>query len=227
MPDDRFVDELLGPSAARLAGIQRWDQLPGLGRANLARIVALLRAESGLAMAEDRDRDELHALARATTRVQALHDASTLHRPVLPRLRNELFRAGDLVQVYVGDSPKRETRRSWVSGRITAVEKAYRPDWDDGSPNGGYFWRSTIETREGVFSDRTPLRCSTTEPRVQLDEDARALRRLRQEDQEYMAIFVVNAWRTFTPLWCQERDLPFDGDAVDVTGWLEALDELD
>ncbi len=219
MSAEPFVDTLLGSNADRLRGLDRWEQLPCLGRANLSRIVALLRAESGLAMAEDRGRDELHALAHATSRVVALHDASGLRRPVLPRLRNELFRAGDAVQVYVGDSPGTVSTTPWIAGRITAVEKAYRRDWDNGEPNGGYFWRSTIVTSEAAFQDGEALRCSTTEPRVLLDEDARALRVLMNDDPEYFEIYTANAWRDLTPLWCLERELSFEGRAVDPSRW--------
>lgn len=226
MQDDAFLDTLLGRGADRLRGVSRWDQLPGLGRGNLARIIALLRAESGLALAEDRTRDELRELAQATARVTALHDASDLHRPILPRLRNELFRAGDAVLVYVGDSPSVTTDAAWVHGRIAIVEKAYRPDWDNGEPNGGYFWRSTIATDAPVFADGQPLRCSTTEPRVLLAADGPALVALAREAPDFVAIFAANAWRPFTPLWCLERALPFQPEAVEVQRWLDALSTL-
>ena len=223
MNGDELFLALLDATRGRLLGVTRWDQLPGLGRANLARVLDLLRAASMQAMVMGSTREELSEIAEANVRVSAMLAHNALHRPTLPRLRNELFREGDAVRVYVGDSPGAQRYPAWLSGHITAVEKAYRADWNNGEPNGGYFWRSTIVTTPPAFADGGPLRCSTTEPRVLLEREAVALVELTREDPQFVAIFIENARRDFTPLWVLERQIAFDGSRVDVGRWVAEL----
>jgi hypothetical protein len=47
------------------------------------------------------------------------------------------------VLVVGGDTPD-SVATGWVRGHIISVRKAFRPDWNDGSPNAGYFWELGI-----------------------------------------------------------------------------------
>lgn len=73
-----------------------------------------------------------------------------------------------------------------------------------------------------MFGDeRAPLRCSTSEPRLLLAGDHAALVRARADEPDFFRVFVANATRAWTPLWCIERGQRLDG-IPDVRAWFDA-----
>ena len=102
----------------------------------------------------------------ATALLAELLERAPGSKPGLPRLRNELFSPGDLIDLYLGDTPGRRGS-PWVTARVERVEKAFNADWAHDSSARGYYWRSTVRAVDGrdLLPGRPALGLSTTEPR--------------------------------------------------------------
>jgi hypothetical protein len=200
----------------RLQGIRDWSDMARIGRSNLNRVRSLLAEEALAAITDGESFEERRIRSVAIEQLSCLEQSVSEHKPCLPRLRVELFRRGDLVRVYLGDTPG---CRGWTDAIVIAVDKAHRPEWNDGSANAGYHWRVTLQTADAVLTDGVPLRCSTSEPRVLLAWEYSAVVAARLGDPEFFRIFVANATRAWTPIWCLERGLQLSTSPPDVAGW--------
>jgi hypothetical protein len=222
MPDDRpDLRALFARNAERLRGIHGWPDIERVGRTNLKRLRELLADEALAAVSMEAPLAERREWSRAAEALRDAHERAREDKPCLPRLRVEVFQAADEVLVYLGDTPNALVS-GWVRAKVLAVVKAHRPEWNDGSANGGYYWEVRLETAAPAFRDALPLRCSTSEPRVLHAADHQALLAARDADPEFFRIFVENAQRTWTPLWCLERDLRVVSGLPDVRAWFDA-----
>jgi hypothetical protein len=215
LPD---IENLLTRNRERVQGIRGWADIARLGRTNLRRLRELLAEDASAAASSEISSVERREFAQSAEALRDLHEHATEDKPCLVRFRVESFRAGDDVYVYAGDTPH-SLVPNWVSGTIVAVAKAHRPEWNDGSPNAGYYWEVTIKPSRPVFSDAETLRCSTSEPRVQHFRDYRALFDALHSDPEFFRVFADNAQRSWSPLWCLERGLQIPVGASDVRAW--------
>ena len=163
LPDLR---ETLGAEAHRLRGIDSWRALDALGVEDLERVHALAQKVAYRAVSEGEDRETLRALGRGVRHLAELLERAPGSKPGLPRLRNELFSPGDLIDLYLGDTPGRRGS-PWVTARVERVEKAFNADWAHDSSARGYYWRSTVRAVDGrdLLPGRPALGLSTTEPR--------------------------------------------------------------
>lgn len=127
---------------------------------------------------------------------------STHDRPVLPRLRAELFAAGDDVGVYVGDTLGGAW--DWVPGRVERVEKSQKPEFAGDRATRGFYWRVRIAAEV----EAGPLVCSTTEPRVILRRDLEALVHAFEDDLHFLAMYCRNYDRDWAPIWAIEAGDP-------------------
>ena len=212
------LDALFGEQHHRLQGITSWEQIAGLGTANVQRLIQLAQETVQKLMAANADYTELRELARGIDQLSG-YLSNSAQKPVLPRLRVETFHKDDLVAVHIGDSLGHSGTTEWVQAKITEVRKAYKREWADGSPNGGYFWRCEATSNALFFPDQYSVGFSTSEPRVLKIDEWNYLRHAMQGDPVFFQIFVSNAYRTWTPLWCIERDGCVTGE-VDMRKWL-------
>lgn len=204
------LSTLLGKHAHRLQGITAWEQIPLLGKTNIERLIQFARETTLTEMAEGAGGDELRARQSGVAFLSnALVGADD--KPLLPRLRVESFRKGDAVVLYLGDAVGSIAPAPWVAATITAVDKAFRTDWNDGSANGGYFWRWEATAAAPVFPSQCAVRFSTSEPRALPAEAFRYLRAASAADPDFRAIFCANAERAWEPLWCIERGVVSSG----------------
>lgn len=212
------LEELLGANAYRLRGIQGWGALPHLGTGNLARLESLATQHIHEEMTAGEDRATLRALATGVRELKALASEHDDPRPYLPRLRNELFAPGDDVVVFLGDTPGGAP--GWRRARVECVEKAFELSWARDSSARGFYWRVTASDPDGapLLPGHRALSFSTTEPRVLLEREHRWL--AQRADHEFTRIFCENAWRTWTPIWCIEANLPCDADSMNMKAWL-------
>lgn len=189
----------------RCEGINDWIVVPHLGRQNLERLLALTREYANALLTEGDARDELQTLRAGREYLESLLP-NALNKPLLPRLRNEIFRAGQAVRVYMGDT-EGVTAPSWVRATVTDVRKGYRADWDDGLPNGGWHWRVTAVTEVPVFTaaPQREIAFSTSEPRAVSETEWDYLQ--NADDTVFFTAFCANASRPLVPLWCLERGL--------------------
>ena len=212
--------ELLGAEAHRLRGVEGWSGLGVLGRADLERVHALAQKHALEALSDGEDRETLRAQARGIVRVARMIE-ETSDRPGLPRLRNALFSPGDLVDVYMGDTPG-YAGAPWVSGRVERVDKAFNAEWARDSSARGYYWRSTVRRVDGEdwLPGLATLGLSTTEPRALLAGEREMLRRAADSAPAFHAAYCANAWRPWAPIWCIEAGLGCDAQAMDMAAWL-------
>lgn len=218
-PKFLFFDLLSDANKPRLQGLTSWEQIPLLGTANIERVIQLAQENVNALMAVSAPRNELRAVADGIGRLrEALASASK--KPLLPRLRAETFRQGHNVKIYVGDSEGCIAPTAWVDAVITQVQKSHKPEFVDGTPNNGFYWRSTATTKQVVFSGQNTLAFSTTEPRVLLVWEFDFLQKATKSDTEFLEIFAVNARRIWCPIWCLERHAGCAGEAMDMKTWL-------
>jgi hypothetical protein len=206
------LETLLGGRRLRLQGVHQPEDILHLGRTNWASLAQFARENATLRQAEGADREELQMIRTGIDLLEALikteHEGN-IAKPRLPKLRVESFRCGELVMLYIGD---------WVPATIVSVDKAFNPRWNDGGPNGGYYWRLTVETKTSVFADNLPIAFSTSEPRALPKADYEYLVWAQTEDAVFFDLFCANAHRTWTPLWCEERGIASIGEN-DVKAW--------
>jgi hypothetical protein len=212
------IEGLLSRNRDRLQGVNGWADVERLGRTNVERLRELLAEDACAALAADVTAAERREWTRAAEALATLAGRAVEAKPCLPRFRVESFRAGAAVQLYAGDTPG-SLVPGWVGGRVVAVTKAHRPDWNDGSPNAGYFWQVDIAPERAVLADGGRLSCSTSEPRVLHADDYRFLREAVDADPEFFRIFADNAQRSWIPLWCLQRGLGLAGPEVRVRDW--------
>lgn len=217
------LDTLFGEQHQRLHGITDWKEIASLGTANIQRLIQLAQETVQKLMAANTNYADLRELACGIDQLSA-YLSNTFQKPVLPRLRVETFHKGDLVAVYIGDSSGHFGTTEWVQARITEIRKAYKREWADGSPNGGYFWRCEATSNVPFFPDQNSVAFSTSEPRVLKIDELNYLKRAEQSDPLFFQIFVSNAYRTWTPLWCIERNGCATGE-VDMRKWLLSSSE--
>ena len=215
---------LFGEQHHRLHGITGWEQIAGLGTASVQRLIQLAQETVQKLMAANADYADLRELARGVDQLSWYLPGAS-QKPVLPRLRVETFRKDDAVAVYIGDSFGHLGATEWVQAKITEVRKAYKREWADGSPNGGYFWRCEATSAAPFFPNQHTVAFSTSEPRVLKFDELSYLRRALQSDPVFFQIFVSNAHRTWTPLWCLERDGCVTGE-VDMRKWLLSSSQI-
>ncbi|MES2462458.1 MAG: hypothetical protein V4671_17895 [Armatimonadota bacterium] len=217
---------VFGSQSERLRGVTSWEQVPLLGKGNIDRLLQLSRENAMRLLGEGGSRDELREVQTA---IQLLSESLVMaeDKPQLPRLRVESFRTGGKVHIYFGDTVGLVTPRTWVSAVVRQVDKAFRPDWNDGSPNGGYFWRRTADTAIPVFPGEQKVRFSTSEPRVLLAEEFAYLQKSIASDPLFLTIFCANAWRTWGPLWCLEHETLSSGGHMDMRRWIEQTEEVE
>jgi hypothetical protein len=200
------LETLLGGRLHRLQGVTT-ATLPLLGSVNLRTLIGFARENATLRQAEAATYEELKEIRAGIEVLENLLLASDTIKPRLPRLRVESFRTGESVMLYIGDSDGTICPTPWVPTTICSVQKSHNPRWNDGSPNGGYYWRVTVKTPTSVFTDNLPLAFSTSEPRALPQADYDYLVWARENDRAFFEIFCANAYRTWTPLWCEERGL--------------------
>ncbi|MEM7349293.1 MAG: hypothetical protein AAF657_00710 [Acidobacteriota bacterium] len=177
------VDQLYGRRAFRVKGIPHWNKIANLGRANVGRLRTLLQETATSALGSDEvDKKELREMRRGVGFLSGLEKNDLPPKPLLPHLRNELFRVGDPVVAYVGDLVG--SRLSWVHGTVRTVSKAFNPQWKTAVPSSGYFWRVSTLLGEQPMEGLTEIACSTTEPRLLLRGDYDYLVQARHSDPE-------------------------------------------
>jgi hypothetical protein len=71
-----------------------------------------------------------------------------------------------------------------------------------------------------VFPGQSVVRFSTSEPRVLLEDEFTYLQRSFSSDPAFLKMFCENAWRTWEPLWCLERETHASGAEMDMHRWL-------
>jgi hypothetical protein len=208
-------------SAWRLRGIRSWQDLTLLGRGNLERLLALAQERvAGAVHGQSLERQELDELGVGVERLNGLVREAVESKPVLPRLRIEHFRRGDVLEVYLGDSPGVVSGTSWARARAIDVSKAHNPAWVTSEPNSGYYWQITARTEGEVFPGVDVVRFSTSEPRALLVEEARRLRGEVNASTAFAALWCENAWREWPPIWCIQRGVAIDPADVDFARWL-------
>ncbi|MCP4135711.1 MAG: hypothetical protein GY754_32385 [bacterium] len=213
------LQELLGNDEHRLQGISRWDQIEIIGKKNIENIIHFARVNVNFQMTRGTSRDELSSLSQGIRYLSEKVDAA-LSKPLFPRLRNESFREDERVVVFAADTPNSLPETDWISGRVSAIEKSHKPEFDDGSPNAGFFWRVTVTFEEEVFPGNAALSFSTTEPRCIPTIEFDYLRESQEKDHQFVEMYSKNAHRKWHPIWCLERDLESAGESMDMYSWL-------
>jgi hypothetical protein len=216
LPDFELV---FGSQSERLRGIPSWEYVLLLGRGNIDRLRQLARETVLGLLSDSGSRDDLREIQ---TVIQQLSEAllTAEDKPLLPRLRVESFRKGAMVHLYLGDTDGAIAPQPWVTAVVTEVDKAFRPDWNDGSPNGGYFWRWTAAASDPVFPGERIVRFSTSEPRALLAEEFAYLQKAPSDDPVFLEMFCANAWRTWEPLWCLEHGTQSSGGEMNMHRWI-------
>ena len=216
LPD---FDLAFGSQSYRLLGIPSWEHVPLLGKGNIDRLRQLSRETAMRLLGEGGSRDDLRDVQSVINFLsESLLTAE--EKPLLPRLRVESFRKGNSVRLYLGDSGGVIAPCTWVEATVMEVDKAFRPDWNDGSPNGGYFWHWTAVTSIPVFPDESKVRFSTSEPRALLAKEFAYLQQSLSDDPAFLEMFCANAWRTWEPLWCLEHGTVSSGGKMDMLRWI-------
>ena len=219
------LEFLLDHAADRARGIDS-SRLTDVGRSNLRRLLELAQQAAQRALF-DVTADERKERAAGIAELKRLVDSTTVERPLLPRLRNESFREGERVVVWLGDTPGLYRAASgWVHGVIQEVSKSYRKQWDTGEPNGGWYWRLTAEVEIEILPDRRAVAFSTSEPRAIAERDWAWLTQACKEDPDYVAMFAENANRPWTPLWCSELGVDVQGE-MDMAAWLRSATHVE
>jgi hypothetical protein len=210
---------VFGSQSERLRGVPSWEHVLHLGRGNIDRLRQMARETVMQLLSESGSRDDLREV-QSVIRLLSESLLTAEDKPLLPRLRVESFRKGNTVHLYLGDTVGAIAPHAWVTAVVTEVDKAFRPDWNDGSPNGGYFWRWTAVTDIPVFPGEREVRFSTSEPRVLLAEEFAYLKKSPYDDPVFLEMFCANAWRTWEPLWCLEHGTLRSGGDMDMHQWI-------
>jgi hypothetical protein len=200
-------ETLLGGRYHRLQGVHLATDILELGRTNWASLAQLARENATLRQAEGADLEEMRSIRAGIDALENLIATHPTDKPRLPKLRVESFRCGESVMLYVGDAESHISPTQWISGQIVSVEKSYNARWNDGGPNGGYYWRLTIKTEAPVFDGNLSIAFSTSEPRALPKADYAYLVWAKQNDPTFFTLFCANAYRKWTPLWCEERGI--------------------
>jgi hypothetical protein len=218
---------LFDRNAWRLRGLQSWQDISLVGRANLDRLLDLARERAAGAMHQGSlDREELTALRPGLRYLEALARDTVERKPVLPRVRVEHFRPHDALEIYLGDSPGAVAKMPWLKARAVAVDKAHNPAWVTSERNSGYFWQITARADCEIFPDTDMVRFSTSEPRALLAEEICLLRDEVAASTPFAALWCENAWRAWSPMWCLERGTRIDPLGVDFVRWLRCDPQL-
>jgi hypothetical protein len=212
------IESLFTRNRDRLQGVRGWPDIARIGSSNLRRLRELLAEDANAAVASELPLSERQEWSQAAEALRQLVEQVTEDKPLLVRFRVESFQIGAGVHVYCGDTPG-SLVSGWVSGKVIAVEKAYRPEWYDGSANAGYYWQISIRPDRAVLRDSAVLRCSTSEPRLQHSADCRELSRAIHADPEFFRIFSDNAQRAWAPIWCLERGLQLSRAGTTMRDW--------
>jgi hypothetical protein len=215
------LDSLFGSEAHRLRGLKSWSDLPLLGRLNLVRLQHLAQEQAYANLARDQ-REELRELQPGLRELGRLAEHAQERRPMLPRLRVEMFHPGDRLSIFLGDSPGTLVQ-GWVDARVEKVAKNHRPEWVSPQANSGYFWEVTASAERDLFPNSRQIRFSTTEPRVLPQGEFHYLLWAERFESRFFEIFVENAWRDWTPLWCIDRHTTIDPAKIDYASWLKQL----
>ncbi len=208
----------------RLQGINGWGPIASLGLNNVCRLRQLAQATAMRLHTEGATRSELRAQNRAVSYLTNIERETSFERPVLPRLRNELFHEDDQVVIYVGEISK--TSPSWISGTVVSVTKGFNANWKKAQPNSGYYWHIVVEPDTGSRSPLSRFNFSNTEPRVLLHREFIKLKELLHQHDPFIPIFSNNAAREWTPLWCIENDIELDVSRMDYHAWLLGVDRV-
>jgi hypothetical protein len=208
---------LFGEHAHRLQGIGESTELLSLGRSNLARMLTLAQNYTQEIWQGGATTDELRALRHEIEHLQSLHDSVPDDKPTLPRLRMENFRVGDVVMLYLGDTPGALLK--WAEATIIEKTKSHRSDWKN-DPSKGYYWRHIAQGKRPLFLDSDTVAFATTEPRVFPLAEWHWLRDALTNDPAFVAVYAINARRDWQPLWCLERSTLADVAAMDFVQWL-------
>lgn len=214
------LSELLGAESHRLRGIPSWEVVYLLGARNLASLTEFTRRTIQAVQWQGGSREELTHLTPGLRHLLQLQATHSEEKPLLPRLRNESFRMGESVVIYVGDTPNNVASAEWLRGTVTVIEKSQKPEFRDGSPNAGYYWRVTATFSESMFPGVDSISFSTTEPRAIPYNEFTYLRKAICTDTTFLQIYVANAYRVWHPIWCLERGLTSAGSAMDMEQWL-------
>jgi len=103
------------------------------------------------------------------------------------------------------------SRRSLVAGEIITVQKSFKAEWKDATPNSGYYWRLTATTATpvlpGVNTCPSPPANRASSP----DWEFAYLRQSVTTDPAFLTIHAENARRAWCPIWCLERGLACAG----------------
>ncbi len=208
---------LFGDSSERLQGLTEYMQLQNLGRTNLDRLVTLAQNHTQSLWQAGGAAQELRTLREEITKLSQARDAASEDKPLLPRLRIENFRVGDIVKIYLGDTPGALT--IWATALITERTKSHRADWKN-APSEGYYWRHIAVGEKAFFPDSSSVAFATSEPRVISLSDWQALQKALQDDAAFVSLFAANALRDWQPLWCLERGMVADVATMDYKKWL-------
>lgn len=214
------LKEMLGNEKRRLKGISDWESIPSLGKYNIDNIIHFARMNINLLMTQSVSRNELTILSQGIKHLTEFSNESIIQKPLFPRLRNESFRLDENVVVYVADTPNIIPTNDWLSGTVTSIEKSHKPEFNDGSPNAGFFWSVTVTFMEEVFPNNCRLSFSTTEPRCIPRIEFDYLRKSFEEDQVFIKMYSENANRKWHPIWCLENNLKSSGEKMDMYSWL-------
>jgi hypothetical protein len=217
------LETVFGRQLPRLRGITCWEQIEPLGKANIERLVQLAQDTAHLGLAEGMAHDELKAIRAGIDFLRERLAETSTAKPLLPRLRSESFRKGEVVVVYLGDTPGSIAPAPWIPAIITDVEKSYRAEWADGTPNSGYYWRLTAIAATPFFPEQRSVAFSTSEPRVLPQDDFDYLTIRHPDDTAFRDLYSANACRSWHPLWCLERGTLSSGEEMDMKSWLSGV----
>lgn len=212
------LEQLLGNESERLSGIKSWNNLETMGKNNLQRIIHLAQENVYRMLSDHDDAKEMKLIHRGIDFIQNELLPKSVNKPTLPKLRNEMFRHGNQVCVYLGDTDGTIAESGWIRGTVVGIDKAFNKDWKDGKANSGYFWKVTVKFEKNVFTNDKKIAFSTTEPRVILESDYDYLK--NGADPEFLQIFSDNAYRHWKPLWCLEKNLECDAPAMNMKDWI-------
>ena len=211
------VLELMGDDWPRLKGIRTAKDLMLLGAGSLSRVAEIASQNLLQRHIDDEDRASLKQLARVKHRLDQLAQQSD-ERPILTRLRRQLFHRGDRVVVYLGDTPG-ALHQTWWNASVVDVCKGNRPEWRLDSSDRGFFWRVTVRGTEPWIDSRYELAFTTSEPRAQRLNDIEWFA-AHPEEERFLSIFANNADRDWTPLWRIERSEQHLSAPTNMKTWL-------
>jgi hypothetical protein len=170
-------------------------------------------------LSDHEDAKEMRLIHLGIDFIQNERLPKSINKPTLPKLRNEMFCKDDFVYAYLGDTNGAIIEKGWIRGQVVEVSKSFNKEWKDGKANSGYFWKVSVEFEINIFPNNNKIALSTTEPRVILDWEYDFLR--NGDDKDFLQIFSDNAFRTWKPLWCIEKNLECKTSAMNMKDWIE------